>query len=373
MALQGVQDWLRSCQAELARGARLSQPYYRVFGYAGTGKTTLAKELAGGVRNVVFGAFTGKAALMMARAGCDGASTLHSILYTPIEQPDGSTRFVRNADGPMSEAGLLIADEISMVDELMARDILSFNVPVLVLGDPAQLPPVRGKGFFINGEPDVMLTEIHRQAQDNPIIRLATAVRNGNDLELGDYGHSRVVLQGTLEDKEVLNAGQVICGMHKTRHALIKKFRRLLGHDSPYPEAGERLVCRRNDRNKKILNGGLFNVIEARPGRKKLKMELESVDFPERGLIDVTSYLGLFTGAFDMMDDDERFRALKGTQEFDFGYAMTCHVAQGSQWDDVVIYDESRVFRENWSRWLYTAITRAADRVTVVKKTGGQR
>lgn len=370
-ALQGVSGWYSRCRAEMARGERLSKPFYCVFGFAGTGKTSLAKSFAEGVRNPVFGAFTGKAALMMARAGCAGAATLHSILYTPIEDSDGSVRFVRNEDGPMSEADLLICDEVSMVGEDMARDILSFGVPVLVLGDPAQLPPVKGKGYFINRQPDNMLTEIHRQARDNPIIRLATSVRTGNALELGEYGHSRVVRQGVLTDDEVTRSGQVICGTHRTRKALITKFRRLLACDGPYPEAGERLVCRQNDKKAGILNGGLFTVVSVRPGRKKIRMEVESIDFPERGIIEVASYLALFTGWFDDMSERERFDALRGTQVFDFGYALTCHVAQGSQWDDVVIYDESRVFREDWSRWLYTAITRAADRVTVVQMGGG--
>ena len=62
-----------------------------------------------------------------------------------------------------------------MVDEDLGRDLLSFGKPVLVLGDPAQLPPVKGGGFFTEAEPDVMLTEVHRQAADNPIIRAVHA------------------------------------------------------------------------------------------------------------------------------------------------------------------------------------------------------
>ena len=74
-------------------------------------------------------------------------------------------------------AKLVIIDECSMVGAELGRDLLSFGVPVLVLGDPAQLPPVEDAGFFTNGQPDIMLSEVHRQAADNPIIRLSMDVR----------------------------------------------------------------------------------------------------------------------------------------------------------------------------------------------------
>ena len=70
-------------------------------------------------------------------------------------------------------------DECSMVDAELGRDLMSFDVPVLVLGDPAQLPPIQGGGFFTEAEPDAMLTEVHRQAQDDPIVRLSMEVREG--------------------------------------------------------------------------------------------------------------------------------------------------------------------------------------------------
>ena len=56
----------------------------------------------------------------------------------------------------------------------------------------------------------------------------------------------------------------------------------------------------------------------------------------------------------------------RGSDAFDYGYVLTVHKAQGSQWDDVVLFDESWAFREHRDRWLYTGITRAAERLTVV-------
>ena len=167
-----------------AAGLRQGEPQvFRLFGYAGVGKTTLARHIAEGARGeTAFAAFTGKAALVMRSKGCAGATTIHALIYRASEGAEGAPTFTLNADGPASRAGLIVIDECSMVDAELARDLLSFGKPILVLGDPFQLPPVKGGGYFTDGAPDVMLTQIHRQAHDNPIIRLSEVVRSGGEL-----------------------------------------------------------------------------------------------------------------------------------------------------------------------------------------------
>src|SRR5215207_5525113 len=178
-ALVAVAAWLKRGEPQL----------FRLFGYAGTGKTTLAKHIAEGVEGeVAFGAFTGKAASVLRAKGCSEASTIHSMIYRTRESEEGGPHFVINRAGPASQADLIIIDECSMVDEELGRDLLSFKKPVLVLGDPAQLPPVKGGGFFTEAEPDVMLTEVHRQAADDPIVRMAMTIREGGRLSIGEYG-----------------------------------------------------------------------------------------------------------------------------------------------------------------------------------------
>src|SRR4029079_1949862 len=142
---------------------------------------------------VLFAAFTGKAALVMRSKGCEGASTIHSLIYRTLEAGAETPSFELWNDAPASKARLIVIDECSMVDAELGRDLKSFGVPLLVLGDPAQLPPIQGGGFFTDAEPDTMLTEVHRQARDNPIIRLSMDVREGRKLDAGDHGGAQVV------------------------------------------------------------------------------------------------------------------------------------------------------------------------------------
>src|ERR1044071_2391005 len=214
-ALKAVANWLKA-----KPGRNGTPPVFRLFGYAGTGKTTLARHIADGVDgSVKFAAFTGKAALVMRNKGCDGASTIHSLIYRARESGVEQPSFELWDDAPASKAKLIVIDECSMVDAEMGRDLLSFECPLLVLGDPAQLPPIQGAGFFTAGEPDAMLTEVHRQAQDDPIVRLSMLVREGHRLEPGEYGKTSVVRREALDPQRVINAEQVLVGRNNTRRA----------------------------------------------------------------------------------------------------------------------------------------------------------
>ena len=146
-----------------------------------------------------------------------------------------------------------------MVDEDLGRDLLSFKKPVLVLGDPAQLPPVKGGGFFTEGEPDFMLTEIHRQAADNPIIRLSMAIREGEAFD-EQSEECRVISRRDIKTEEIMEADQVLVGANRTRKRYNDRLRELQGHTDATPESGEKLVCLRNNKKKGLLNGGLWTV-----------------------------------------------------------------------------------------------------------------
>src|SRR5438876_11123551 len=193
------QDAALTAASNWFKGERERAAIFRLFGYAGTGKTTLAKHLAEGVDGkVLFAAFTGKAACVMRSKGCHGAATIHSLIYKARESGEETPNFELWDEAPASKARLIVIDECSMVDAELARDLMSFGVPLLVLGDPAQLPPIQGGGFFTEVEPDAMLTEVHRQAEDNPIIRLSMDIRAGLDLEPGRYGESQILTRDDL-------------------------------------------------------------------------------------------------------------------------------------------------------------------------------
>src|SRR3954470_14248014 len=158
-ALKAVGDWLKA-----KPGRNGTPPVFRLFGFAGTGKTTLARHIADGVDGEVkYAAFTGKAALVMRNKGCDDASTIHSLIYRARESGVEQPSFELWDDAPASKGKLIVIDKCSMVDAEMGRDLLSFECPLLVLGDPAQLPPIQGGGFFTAFAARAMVARGHRQ------------------------------------------------------------------------------------------------------------------------------------------------------------------------------------------------------------------
>lgn len=386
---------------------------FRLFGFAGTGKTTIARHLAGDVAGgVLFASFTGKAAHVMRLKGCHGASTIHQLIYIPhtkseaklakldeefnelaaeskaADYADASVNdrmeelknkiekeienmarpsFSLNFDSELKEAMLLIIDECSMVDRKMADDLLSFGTKILALGDPAQLPPIGSPGFFTGGDPDMMLTEVHRQALDSPVLAMATDVRKGGRLRLGNCGESRILNSWTVTTADMLEADQILCGKNATRHQLNREVRRALGRDEVLPLPGDKLVCLKNNHELGLFNGSLWKVVTATPGdHDRVRLTLDSADVEGAPLIECFAFTQHFEGRGEEFKRMPWFKKTTA-EEFDYGYALTTHKAQGSQWNNVLIYNESKVFRKDASRWLYTAITRAAEKVTIVQ------
>ncbi len=366
-ALKAVSRWLKEGRT----------PVFRLFGYAGTGKTTLAKHFAENVDGeVLFAAFTGKAAQVLRSRGATNARTIHSLIYRPRgeetveDEETGKTSiapmFSINRQSPLAKAALIIIDECSMVDEQLGKDLLSFGTPILVLGDPGQLPPVSGGGFFTEQEPDYLLSEIHRQAKDNPIIHLAMDVREGREIMRGDYGSAQVISKSEVTQSLVLEADQVLVGTNRTRRRYNQRLRELKGFSADYPQSGDKLVCLRNDPAKGLLNGSLWQVMSS--SRETVKPGINLMIRPEDDDMDRgAAKIKLLKAAFEDVETEIPWSTRKRYDEFDFGYALTVHKAQGSQWNNVVLFDESYAFRDSRERWLYTAITRAAETLTIVR------
>lgn len=402
-ALRKVKEWFGT-----------GEPLFKLFGYAGTGKTTLAKQIAQDVGGfVMFGAYTGKAAYVLKQKGCGNAQTIHSMIYhtgdkskerllelksklaqlvkklhdesgdavkvganpellklkrriAKEEEELSKPFFMLNFDSSIKDANLVIIDECSMVGKQMGQDLLSFGVPILVLGDPAQLPPVGDGGFFTNGKPHHMLTEIHRQAEDNPIIRIATKIRKGKGLlPLGSYGQSQILSKGDITPELAQAADQILVGRNKTRRVVNRRIRELRGQEDNLPVDGDKLVCLRNNYDLGLLNGSLWRVDRTEAHSKEyVDLLLSNYDFPkEFEPVDTIAHACIFHGLKLTVPWWDR----KLADEFDYGYALTCHKAQGSQWENVFVFNEGGAFGENADRWLYTAVTRASEKVTIVR------
>jgi len=403
-ALEKAQSWL---QKHLE--GRPAPMVFRFQGAAGTGKTTLAKLLASVCRMPIFGAPTGKAASELTRRGCP-ASTVHQLIYQPMDAAKDKLKelkseesvilgqletcspthhsslqeqlrevrdkireeqaamdrpfFALRTESSLREADCFFLDEASMVDETMGQDIESFGRPILAMGDPFQLPPIRGQGYFLGENPEVLLTEIHRQALGSPILELATMAREGRPLPIG---YERDELQGTARvvtgrppAERVTQADQILCGRNQTRIAINNRCRALLGRSSAFPEVGDRLVCLKNDHMYGLANGTIWYVtaVHGTYATGRIVMDLINED-RNRPLFDIEAHTCYFEGK-----QPERWAA-RDAQHFDFGYALTVHKAQGSQWDSVVLFDD-------WSgsdrrKWLYTGVTRAAKDLLVVQ------
>ena len=385
-ALDSVGRWLKT----------KDKPYYQLAGFAGTGKTTLAKHLAATVQGrVYFAAYTGKAAHVLTKSGAENVSTIHKLIYNPkdrsqqrlkdlqaeraqllarnpvpetlVKKVDAAIEFEKsnlarpmfqlNGESLLYGAALLVVDEYSMIDEQMGEDLLSFECPILALGDPGQLPPVNGSPFF-KGKPDTLLTEIHRQAQDNPIIWMSKEVREGRALRPGSYGDSTVVAHRSLPREElgsmVLDTDQLLVGKNATRVSSNNRTRELLGRTSALPQAGDKLVCLRNNHELGLLNGQIWTAQESVLAEDRVALKIENEDCA----IEVSSFPHYFHG------NKPDYWEMKEAEHFDYGYALTVHKSQGSQWDNVLLFDEW--YTRDREKWLYTAITRAAENIDIV-------
>ena len=408
-AIAAIRDWYENRRGE--------QQIFRLFGYAGTGKTTITAlaidalgfepMTPGGLGGVLFAAFTGKAALVMTRKGTP-AQTIHSLIYRvseatpeeiarvtedlaslrrdlprmgPAERDFAMTRiaqlelrledihqpkFLINEQSTLRDADLLVLDEVSMVGADMAHDLLAFGKPILVLGDPGQLPPIKGLGFFTEAAPDVMLTEVHRQAGDSAILRLATLAREGLPIPPGAHDdHVWKMSRHDVGPAQMLQGGQVICGTNATRRSLNTAMKRAAGFGADYPTgSGEKIICLKNRHDLGLINGMFLTLTDVRqdPGDA---FAFSAMVETEDGL-SIAGRQSFWRGeyadhvAFDPERGRREWQARRGLIETSWGYAITCHKAQGSQFPTVVVVDDGfgRSAADR-SRWLYTAITRA--------------
>lgn len=353
-ALTTIDAWLETKTKRLTLG-----------GYAGTGKTTLIREILQRVKGKAsVCAFTGKAAFVLTTKGVF-ASTMHRLIYDPkkicqkcngnedhcrCRQPQFELEFRRVPELPHD---LVIVDEASMVNRELLQDLESFPVQVLYVGDHGQLEPI-GDDPGLMRDPEIRLEQIHRQAAGSPIIQFAHHVREGNDPT--SFGDAAKVISSMPDDVSQFDA--VLCGYNKTRCAVNFRVRQRRGFKGDLPKKGERVICLRNHRTYGIFNGMQATVDKVTKTGGKVYLDVtDDIDNQYCGMeIDPDQF-----GQEKTLRDSPFRLAL-----WDFGYCLTTHKSQGSEWDNVLVLEQ---IHTSWSeeRWRYTAATRAAKKLTYLQ------
>lgn len=398
---------------------------FRLFGPAGTGKTTMAKSIpeALGLERVRYATFTGKAAHVLRSKGAAPVSTIHSGIYYPTTSEEArerlrlaQTELAELAEEARSEphaphpdpeglvsrmaeleiqipilqaearrmswewnehsewasADLIILDEVSMVGPKLAADIEAYGVPVLVLGDPAQLPPVEGGGHYTEAKPDFLLTEIHRQALESPVLELATRIRLSTDRRLGmtpaDFTPASVA--------GAMRADQVLTWSNKRRWAMITVMRRMLGRPEGQVVPRDRVMCLTNNKDLAVFNGQQFDVLAVTPASLGPTLTVRTEEGQARTL-------PTYTDGFQGQDWERTAKSSGagvrgGRMLATFANAITVHKSQGSEWGHVYVVNETPAMISTVSRregvdqavtqarqWMYTGATRASERLTI--------
>jgi exodeoxyribonuclease-5 len=413
-------------------GATNSRPVFRLFGLAGTGKTTVIERLTStlglGASDVVYTATTGKAAKVLTAKGCK-ATTVHKAFYRCVSSVEelwaalgderaslvamlksrpndvGAPRWHqrlgeidRELAHPTSDdlefrfmgisnispaARLVIVDEASMLADEQYNDLCELGIPVILVGDHGQLPPVNGGTKAVQNI-DVALETIHRQGKDSSILGIASRARSGRGIPIGNpevgvevrsgggaHSVDQMLKNAGLTIDDLASADQIICGTNDTRIEINEMMRVHLCDGQQYPTGhpAEKLIVTQNfDKPDAHLMNGSFIRVAPSARDPRFNVHGNFVDYPVRVVdidgdaTDVDMY-GLWLAKFECDRNDHRlkteFKWAKSTIHAEWGWAITAHKSQGSQWDRVCVINESRYFRDDAKKWLYTAVTRA--------------
>lgn len=357
------------------------EPYTVIAGYAGTGKTTLAKYIVEALNipeyQVANIAYTGKASLVLKNKGLPNCMTAHKLLYFSKELPNGEFEF-KPRKCLEYDFKLIVIDEVSMIPEDMWLLLLSHGIHIIALGDPEQLPPVDGISTILD-KPHIFLDEIVRQALDNPIIKLSMDIREGKPLVYGGTKEARIIPYNKVSKNLLLGADIVLCGVNRTRLALNKEMRELKWGDAYQnnPMNGDKVICLKNqwstisDTEDSLINGaiGTLNQVHFEDDRKLgTRMTADFISDTNGTFDKLNMDYKLITTGEPLVNKENFMNFSKRTRpmEFSYGYAITCHKSQGSEFDRVIVYDEAFGDAEQRRRWRYTAVTRAAKQLVVV-------
>lgn len=372
-----------------------NEPYTVIAGYAGTGKSTLINFIIAALEvnpedEVAYITFTGKASEVLREKGCPNAMTAHKLLYYSKQMPNGKF-FYRPRPSLEKDYKVIVVDEVSMLPKDMWDLLLTHGIYVIACGDPFQIPPIdKNQDNGILNNPHIFLDEVMRQAKESDIICLSMDIREGKKINPFKGNDTQVFNKKDLCDGMYFWADQILVSTNKSRHDINSYIRDDLGRGFE-PEINDKVICLRNcwdtlsEKQCDPLINGSIGTISA--------MHIESIDYIIMGqkaaapvlVTDlITSndeyknlhidYTALTTGE-KFFNPRQEYIIRKNKQnpelpiEFNFGYAITGHRAQGSQWNKVLVLEESFPFDKiEHARWLYTTVTRAAEKLTLILK-----
>ena len=372
-----------------------------IAGYAGTGKSTLVKFIIAALsedgidpdKDVVFTSFTGKATQVLQKKGNKNVSTLHRLLYEHYPRPDGTFYRRPVASIPFQ---IVVVDECSMVPKELLNQLLKYKVYVICLGDPGQLPPVnKDEDNHLLDKPDIFLDEIMRQEEQSEIIKLTMDIRAGKPLNHYVGKEIQILDKDELTTGMLQWADQIICSTNVTRVSLNKQMRQLLGRGDA-PEDGDKVICLRNywdvasEDGSPLVNGTIGELSNSFTSFIKLPYyitngrvnQIDTVISNFKSDDGITNFSNLSMDKKMILEGEptlnfkESYKLSKNKKyqtsiplSFTYGYAITCHKSQGSEWDNVLVIEEGFPFdKEEHIKWLYTACTRAAKKLVIIRK-----
>ena len=371
------------------------EKFVTISGYAGTGKSTLVRFIIEALdveeSKVAYATYTGKAAEVLRKKGNKNAMTLHRLLYNSIPRRGGG--FIR-IPKKFLEYTVIVVDECSMVPKSMIELLLAHKVFVIFLGDPFQLPMIdKTESHTLLDKPHVFLDQIMRQAEESEIIRLTMKIREEKTIDFSKGNEVIVIPKKELVTGHLLWADNIICATNATRHAVNRQVRSLLGYEGELQD-GEKIIIKRNywdDCNEDgdaLVNGTIgivhtpFDSFIQIPGyikndRHRIPIIMAeftpdggktfgTIDFDKDYMLNETPCVD-WRVAYQIGKMRNKLGDILPKQAT-YGYALTCHASQGSEWEKVLVMEESFPFdKKEHARWLYTAATRAAEKLVLMR------
>lgn len=339
--------------------------FIAIAGYAGTGKTTLIADLPkhikkpnGNIISISYATLTAKAALVLRNKGIP-ATTIHSLIYDTMIIEDkitGKLKYIFKRKEFLN-CDLIVIDESSMVSEELYTDLKSFGKPIVFIGDSFQLPPVTGDfNLMTDKYLSYTMSEIMRQERDNEIITMSMKIRNGDNIPYRTGTTFHKIHKSRLNENYFLEYDQVITGKNITRISLNQRIRELLNRRSDVPEIGDKMIFLKNNYEDNVFNGQQVNIVKEPKEKGRFKLSLQFQDLVNEEYVnEVIVSTKSINNQYPPTDVPKEVNLI------DFGYAISCHKSQGSQWSRVLLYDDLFCLRneETRQRWLYTAVTRA--------------